>query len=222
MLSVVQSLFSRWYNRLQLQLCSLFSGVYLIKPQVDNLTTLLSADLHHSFLYREALYKCAAQRAQPGDQFTIPQPLTPSSRHGESSSWSGISLSSEVTVSIWVCRLTAPLSRPAPTLLPRGPARVLCNILIGRFVWCGRGEGRGPAYCDLTISCFVRSTFWSEDQLEAAINRRKTCSGKHWGEEEKKLQMLWSENSSVTFLHEALLLRRKPFIFVLWCFNYLT
>lgn len=41
-------------------------------------------------------------------------------------------------------------------------------------------------------------------------------------EEEKKLQMLWSENVSVIFLHEALLLRRKPFIFVLWCFDYLT
>lgn len=83
------------------------------------------------------------------------------------------------------CRLTS-FSRPAPTLLPRGPACGLCNIQIGWFVWCGRGGGRGQTYCDPTISCFVRSTFWSEDQLEAAINRRKTCSGKRKNREEER------------------------------------
>lgn len=126
---------------------------------------------------------------------------------------------SEVTISIWVQVDSSSL--PAPTLLPRGPACGWCNILIGWFVWRGRGRGRVPEYCDLTISCFVRSTFWSEDQLEAAINRRKICSGKHREEEEKAADvMIW--NISVTFLHKALLLRRKPFIFISWCFNYLT
>lgn len=101
------------------------------------------------------------------------------------------------------CRLTAPPPPPSslsPLTHPvtRSPACVLCNILIGRFVRWGRVKGRGPEYCDLTISCFVRSTNWSEDQLEAAINGRKTCSGQNRIKErrgDKLLQMLWSETS---------------------------
>lgn len=118
---------------------------------------------------------------------------------------------SEVTISIWVQVDSS--SCPAPTLSPRRPARIGCNILIGRFVWRGRGDGRGLEYCDLTISCFVRSTFWSEDQLEAAINR-KICSVKTRGTEEKAADVMIWKHPCKNFLHEALLLRRKPFIFI--------
>lgn len=80
-------------------------------------------------------------------------------------------------------QLSPPEAPPTPPCYQEVPACGLCNIQIGWLVCSGRGNGRGQAYCDPTISCFVRSTFWSEDQLEAAINRRKTCS---WKKRRKK------------------------------------
>lgn len=161
---------------------------------------------------------------QTQNQFAIPRPgsdhqslVKVEAAHGSASKWSHRLFSG--------CRWTALPHPKPPPCYQEVPACGLCNIQIGWLVCCGRGNGRGQSYCDPTISCFVRSTFWSEDQLEAAINRRKTCSWKNKiknREKEKKAAgvMIWL--LQCTILHGALLLRRKPFIFVPWCFNYLT
>lgn len=121
---------------------------------------------------------------------SLPPPSPAFKNHG-CCSWKliRVQIPCEVTLSIWV--QVDGSSCPAPTLSPSRPACIGCNILIGRFLWRGRGDGRGSEYCDLTISCFVRSTFWSEDQLEAAINR-KICSVKTRGKEGKAADvMIW-------------------------------
>lgn len=120
------------------------------------------------------------------------------------------------------CRLTAPLAQPPPCYQEAQLVSCVIFWLAGVF-WYGRGKGRGHEYCDLTISCFVRSTYWSEDQLEAAINRRKKSAA----DKNRIKKRRGSKNScrcydlkyQCNILHEALLLRRKPFIFISWCFK---
>lgn len=211
---MVQSPFRRWYNRLVATasaLCSSFcSWIYLIKQQVDNLIT-FAVNRSSSFLVVEG-FVFGAMWAQTPDQFTIPQPCLQTAGMGENRGWSRISLQAKSPFPSG-CRLTAPLAQP-PTLLPRGPACGLCNILIGRFVWVWAGKGAWPSvlwshnqlFC--TFYILIRGSAGGSNKQEENLQRRKI------GERRKKLQMLWSENISVTFLHEALLLRRKPFIFV--------